>query len=90
MSADANLPHDVGVAFEAERPVDQRRRGARARKIHEHARGILDALFAERHLGVELDRDAYGVGQDGAADLLDRRETGGADTRVGSHNGRGT
>ncbi len=56
--------------------IEQRRRGARRRQIDEHARRVRDPLVVERDFGVELDGDAHGVGQHGAADAADGRDPG--------------
>ncbi len=72
MTSDANLPHDVGVAIEAQRLVDQRRIGAGRRQIDEDAARILEPLVVERHFRIELDDDPHDVGEHRAADRLDR------------------
>ena len=56
------------------RPIERARpRRACAGRSTNTRDGFGNALVVERHLAVELDRDAHGVGQHGAADVLDRR-----------------
>ena len=62
MTADAHLPHDVGVGLEADRLVDERRVRARRRQVDEHAGRIRQPLVVKRHLAVEVDDDPHRVG----------------------------
>jgi hypothetical protein len=76
MPSDADLPDDVRIHVEANRPVDQRPVGAGRREIEEDPLGIRDAFLVERNFAIDFDRDAHGIGEDRAADIPDGCDPG--------------